>query len=168
MPFAGRGIACLGQQFGEPLDKILAGECLDREQRVDRGIGEEVGKLRRFRPGAEWHDCRADRGGAETAFEPFQSVLDQDADAIAAAETGGAQGRPDPPGSLGEIAIARVTLAADHRRPFGKPRGLLADKLVERAALRRLHVSGRLDRVRQSAANRARCRRSISCSTSCG
>src|SRR5436190_1430307 len=124
--------------------------------------------LSRLRPGAERYDCGSDLGRAETAFEPFQAVVDQETDPIAAPETGGAQGRGDPPGGIGEITVGRPPLTADHRNPLGKALGLLVQQPVKRPAVRRPHINRRLDPGGRSATNRVPCRRWRFCSTSCG
>ena len=69
-------------------------------------IGEQIGQLGRFRPGAERHRHGAERGGAETGFEPFQPIIDEDADPLAAADAVRLERGRDAAGAVGEVAIA--------------------------------------------------------------
>jgi hypothetical protein len=152
-----------GRQRRERLGEILADEGVDSEQRGDFGIGEEIGELLGFRPGAEWHDNHAERRRAETGFEPFQAVVDQQADALAAAKPGGAQCRGDPAGRGGEIAIGRGPLV---KRAVVGRRHLKPEKLYRKRAL--ASGSDLLDQRGRLATSCEPCLPCRSCSTSSG
>ncbi len=121
--------AAIRHQGGERGGKILAGEAIDRDHRLDLRVGQQKRQFVRLRPGAERYRHGAQRRNPEARFEPFGPVVDEDADAVAAADAVHPQRRRGPGRGLGQRRVGHGPLAADRRRPLGKALGLFAQEL---------------------------------------